>query len=68
MGKVTADITMSLDGFIAGPNDGPGNGAPVLLGSGKRLFENMGSDQITLEPTRAVGSPAVAHLKYRVVK
>jgi dihydrofolate reductase len=23
MGKVTVDITMSLDGFVAGPNDGP---------------------------------------------
>jgi dihydrofolate reductase len=23
MGKVTVDISMSLDGFIAGPNDGP---------------------------------------------
>jgi dihydrofolate reductase len=26
MGKVLIDITMSLDGFIAGPNDGPENG------------------------------------------
>ncbi|HLI40709.1 MAG TPA: hypothetical protein VKV35_03595 [Streptosporangiaceae bacterium] len=26
MGKVIADITMSLDGFITGPNDGPGRG------------------------------------------
>jgi dihydrofolate reductase len=26
MGKVVADITMSLDGFITGPNDGPGRG------------------------------------------
>jgi dihydrofolate reductase len=26
MGKVTFDITMSLDGFVAGPNDGPENG------------------------------------------
>jgi dihydrofolate reductase len=24
MGKVTVDMSMSLDGFIAGPNDGPG--------------------------------------------
>ena len=23
MGKVTSGLTMSLDGFIAGPNDGP---------------------------------------------
>ena len=26
MGKVRFDISMSLDGFVAGPNDGPGNG------------------------------------------
>jgi dihydrofolate reductase len=26
MGKVILDITMSLDGFVTGPNDGPGNG------------------------------------------
>lgn len=26
MGKVVADITMSLDGFITGPNDAPGRG------------------------------------------
>jgi dihydrofolate reductase len=26
MGKVVADITMSLDGFVTGPDDGPGQG------------------------------------------
>jgi dihydrofolate reductase len=26
MGKVIIDITMSLDGFVTAPNDGPGNG------------------------------------------
>ncbi|MGH2729693.1 MAG: dihydrofolate reductase family protein [Actinomycetota bacterium] len=35
-GKVFVDITMSLDGFIAGPNDGPGNG---LGDGGERLHE-----------------------------
>jgi hypothetical protein len=25
MGKVIVDLSMSLDGYIAGPNDGPGN-------------------------------------------
>jgi dihydrofolate reductase len=34
--KVYFDITMSLDGFIAGPNDGPGNG---LGDGGERLHE-----------------------------
>ena len=36
MGKVTADISMSLDGFIAGPNDRPGNG---LGDGGERLHQ-----------------------------
>jgi dihydrofolate reductase len=35
-GKVFVDITMSLDGFIAGPNDGPGNG---LGDGGEQLHE-----------------------------
>jgi dihydrofolate reductase len=42
--------------------------APVLFGQGKRLFDNMGSDQIALETTRVIESPAVTHLKYRVVR
>ena len=36
MGKVAMGLTMSLDGFIAGPNDGPGQ--PLGKG-GMRLFE-----------------------------
>ena len=34
MGKVVIDITMSLDGFVTGPNDGPNNG----LGDGGRIL------------------------------
>jgi hypothetical protein len=26
MGKVVFNMTVSLDGFVAGPNDSPGNG------------------------------------------
>lgn len=36
MGKVLVDLSMSLDGFIAGPNDGPEN---PLGDGGDRLFE-----------------------------
>jgi dihydrofolate reductase len=36
MGKVTFNITVSLDGFVAGPNDSPENG---LGDGGDRLFE-----------------------------
>jgi hypothetical protein len=36
MGKVSTGLSMSLDGFIAGPNDGPER--PLGEG-GERLFE-----------------------------
>ena len=36
MGKVSFDISVSLDGFIAGPNDGVGNG---LGDGGEKLHE-----------------------------
>ncbi|MGZ4131102.1 MAG: dihydrofolate reductase family protein [Actinomycetota bacterium] len=40
--------------------------APVLLGDGERLFENVGD--VRLEQVRAVAAPGVTHLKYRVVR
>jgi len=36
MGKVVADITMSLDGLVTGPDDGPGRG----LGEGGECLHN----------------------------
>ncbi len=36
MGKVTTGFSMSLDGFVAGPNDGPDNS---LGDGGDRLFK-----------------------------
>jgi dihydrofolate reductase len=36
MGKVTFNMTISLDGFVAGPNDSPDNG---LGDGGERLFD-----------------------------
>jgi dihydrofolate reductase len=41
---------------------------PVLLGEGVRLFENLPADEVKLENTRVVQSPAVTHISYRVVK
>ena len=42
--------------------------APVLLGDGVRLFDDPGGEQAKLELTRVIDSPAVTHLRYRVVK
>jgi dihydrofolate reductase len=38
---------------------------PVVLGAGERLLEHVGDP--TLEPIEVVASPAVTHVKYRVV-
>jgi dihydrofolate reductase len=42
--------------------------APILLGDGVRLFDDPSVARNPLELVRVVDSPAVTHLKYRVVK
>jgi dihydrofolate reductase len=42
--------------------------APILIGEGVRLFDDPGADQVELECIEAIQSPAVTHLRYRVVK
>jgi len=43
MGNVTVELTMSLDGFVAGPNDSP----DVPLGEGgERLFDWYNSGDV----------------------
>jgi dihydrofolate reductase len=42
--------------------------APVLLGGGARLFDDLGDAEVGLEQVRAVEAPGVAHVKYRVVR
>ena len=62
MTRVVADITVSLDGFVTGPDAGPGNG----LGTGgeplhKWVFSGDPGDQRILEAaTTAHGSPKAA--------
>ena len=41
---------------------------PVLFGAGTRLFDDLGTKHIELDPTEVVASPAVTHLRFRVVK
>jgi dihydrofolate reductase len=42
--------------------------APVLLGSGVRLFDHLGTESIQLEAVRIVDAPGVTHLRFRVVR
>jgi dihydrofolate reductase len=42
--------------------------ANVLLGAGRPLFANIGDKPVKLERIRVIATPAVTHLKYRVVK
>jgi dihydrofolate reductase len=39
---------------------------PVLLGQGRRLFEDLPPDHIELELLRSLDGPGVLHLRYRV--
>ena len=39
---------------------------PVLLGQGRRLFDDMPPDRVELELLRAGDGPGVQHLRYRV--
>lgn len=41
---------------------------PLLLGGGVKLLDNLTSEDVRLESTRVVESPAVTHLRYRVVR
>jgi dihydrofolate reductase len=41
---------------------------PVLFGAGIRLFDDLGTKHIELEPTEVVASPSATHLRFLVVK
>jgi dihydrofolate reductase len=41
---------------------------PVLLGGGVRLFDHLDIKPIELECTRAINTPKVIHMTFRVVK
>jgi dihydrofolate reductase len=40
--------------------------APVLLGGGTSLFDQLGIGPLGLEATRVIASPSVTHLRFRV--
>jgi dihydrofolate reductase len=39
---------------------------PVILGAGERLLEGVGDPK--LEPVKVIASPAVTHIKYRIIR
>jgi dihydrofolate reductase len=41
---------------------------PILLGSGMRLFEGIGSESVALAVVEVIPTAAVTHLRYQVVK
>jgi len=41
---------------------------PVLLGQGRRLFEDMPADQTELELVHSMDGPGMVHLRYRVLR
>jgi dihydrofolate reductase len=41
--------------------------APILLGGGVRLLDNLDPGKVGFELTRVIESPTVTHLRYRVV-
>lgn len=41
---------------------------PVLFGGGLRLFQHLGPDHISLETLEVIETPAVTHLRFRIVK
>ena len=40
---------------------------PVLLGQGRRLFDDLSPDHVELELVAALDGPATVHLRYRVL-
>ncbi len=67
MGKVVFNMTMSLDGFVAGPNDGLDNG---LGDGGERLFDWYFSGDVEIQlpgsPTLKVSAQSAEILKEAV--
>ncbi len=41
---------------------------PVLLGDGTRMFEHLGGEQVQLETTSVIETPAAIHLGFRVIQ
>ncbi len=59
MSKVVAIMSMSLDGYVADPNDGVGDVFDWYMNSGDVVFHTGGSDPMTFK----VSEPSAQHLR-----
>lgn len=81
MSKVIAIMSMSLDGFVADPNNGVSEVfdwyfssgdeisvdiAALFLGSGVRLFDHLAGTRATLGNPVVIQGAGVTHLRYPV--
>ena len=57
MGRVIVNLTVSLDGYIAGPNDGPGN---PLGDGGEALFAWWLAGDVALRGDERLRPPAAS--------
>jgi len=65
MSKVAINMTMSLDGFVAGPEDGADH--PLGRHGGARLFDAL-PEGLLLERLSVSDDPYATHLRYPVAK
>ena len=59
MSKLVAIMSMSLDGYVAGPNDGVGEVFDWYMNSGDVAFDAGGADAMTFN----VSAPSAEHLR-----
>jgi hypothetical protein len=66
---VTCQISISLDGYVAGPNQSLQNPLRRGRGAAARVGDRTCSPTTrALEPVEVIASPAVTHIRYRVVR
>jgi hypothetical protein len=61
MSTLRLRISMSLDGFVAGPSQSVKD--PLGKG-GERLFQGLGDDLRGLQLVQTVATPTVTHLRF----
>jgi hypothetical protein len=71
MARIIADISVSLDGFVTGPDPSPDNGlgtggGPAQVGAGTPLF--TGGAPRTLVQRSVISTSTATHLTYDVFR